>query len=167
MPRGYEKHFMRFELWIPVAVSAGFFAWLQKFGGAATIDLWMQNNRAELYGTVAGILGTLLGFVITVVSIILALWSDAALQLLRESGHGKQLWAVMKSCMRWLAFATVMALILMIFDRDGAMKPKLLSIGVATLLVSSLRVARTVWILERIIGAISSAPGQPPPTAPA
>ena len=155
MPDWYERRFMLLELFWPAALSAALYVWMRNFGGGTTLDTWLQGNRGEIYGTLASILGTLLGFVITVVSLLLAVWSHDALKFLRDAGQSENIWMVMKSCMRWLGAGTLLALAALVFDRDGAVKPLLFCVTTGAVLVAVLRVTRTVWIFEAVISQLT------------
>jgi hypothetical protein len=52
-----------------LAAGGSFVVWERAFGGHTMVDGVLQGNRGSVYGALASILGALLGFVITVLSI--------------------------------------------------------------------------------------------------
>jgi hypothetical protein len=157
----YSQRFMWLEFAIAVTGALAFVVWGEWYSGWRMINQVLDGNRSAVYGTAAGILGTLLGFVITVTSILLALWPEAALKLLRESGHGETLAVLMKSCMRWLAAATGAALLALLFDRDRVAQPALVYLVVLSVSIAIVRVARTIWVLENVVRIVMRR--RPPP----
>jgi hypothetical protein len=95
--------------------------------------------------------GSLLGFSITAVSIVLGYAASEKLLIVRKSKHYQDLWNVFKSAIRVLALATVVALLGLIFDKNDQPLNFLVYSNVFTVILSSFRVARCVWVLENII----------------
>jgi hypothetical protein len=144
--------------------AAGFVVWTERFGGLATVDRVLQDNRAAVYGALASIFGSLLGFVIATISIVVAFDALPRLRIVRESATYDTLWKVFTSAIRWLGGATVGALLALVLDRGGGLGRLALYIAVGTGAIAVLRVWRCVWVLEKLVGIIVS---RPPRTAPA
>jgi hypothetical protein len=126
------------------------------------LDGLLQQNRPAIYQALASILGALLGFVITAISIVLAFAGMDRLELLRGSPHYGTLWSVFTQTTWILALATVCALAALILDRDAAPNRLALYLCLLTALLSAVRIARCVWVLEQLIGIIvQPLPGQP------
>ncbi len=154
----YEAHFMRNEVLIGLVAAVIFATWSYGFNGAASVNRLLSQNRAQLYGTLASIAASLLGFVIAAVTILLTLWPMKTLTLLKESNHGDTLWVLMKSAMRWLALSTAACLVSLMLDRDGAPEPALLDLTFFVLAVTVFRIIRTIWVLERVIDIVTRRP---------
>jgi hypothetical protein len=69
----------------------------------------LDSQRGTVYGTLASIFGSLLGFVITTVSIVIAFATHERLAIVRASEHYPTLWKVFMSSIRVLGIATVVA----------------------------------------------------------
>lgn len=118
----------------------------------------LDDNRTAVYGALSSIFASLLGFTIAAVAIVLSFANSDRLAFVRDSEHYPTIWETFKSCVRWLAIATAMSLVALIVDRNGLpMLPVALIVFYATL-VGVARVGRTIWILELLIGIITSRP---------
>ncbi len=115
----------------------------------------VHGNRGQIYGTLASIFGSLLGFAITALSVVLGFSSSERLKILRVSKYYKQLWDVFTSGIRVLGFTTILWLLALFFDREAAPKPFLLVLCLAISFLAILRLARCVWVLERIVEVLT------------
>ena len=115
----------------------------------------LQGNRATLYGTIASIWGSLLGFVITSTSIVLGFSTSDRLAVVRESTEYPTLWKTFSSTIWALALATLVALACLVFDRDNSPSRWLAIPFAFVLLLALLRISRTIWALENIIALVT------------
>ncbi|MBA2725550.1 MAG: hypothetical protein H0U53_06135 [Actinobacteria bacterium] len=135
-----------------VAVGVVVAVWIYRLNGEGDIDRLLKGNRSAIYGAVAGIFGSLLGFVIATLSIIVALGSLERLKVVRESKQYPVLWKTLQAAIRALGFGTAAALAALVFDRDrDPQHGVFVVLAFATTLVT-LRLARAIWILERVLG---------------
>jgi hypothetical protein len=155
----WERRFLPLELLTAALLTAGFIIWYYRTGGALQIEEVLNSNRSEVYGSLAGVFGALLGFVITAVSIVLGYAENDRLKIVRNSPYYGTLWEVFKSTMKWLAAATIVALLGLIFDRDNSPVPALLFLTVLASLIAALRVSRSIWVLENIIRIVTKPRG--------
>ena len=147
----WKERFLLFEGGIALLVSVGFAVWYWGFGGASATSGLLSGNRAALYGTVASISGSLLGFVITVTSIVIGISASERLAVIRESKQYPMLWRTFIATIRALALSTIIALLCLLLDRDAAPHTWVVIALVLVVLLSLLRLARTIWVLEHII----------------
>lgn len=159
MPRFWRRHFLVVEGMIAVVLTVAFGVWYWRFGGAASVAALLSGNRSALYGTTASISGSLLGFVITATSIVLGFSASDRLAVIRESDQYPVLWRTFSATIRALAFATIMSLLCLLLDRDTAPFSILVIPLILAVLLSLLRIARTIWVLEHIILLVT----RPPP----
>lgn len=148
-----RRHF----LWSDLAVCAGLCAvggwWLSK-SGWASVNSAMLGNRAAVYGALASISGSLLGFVITSVSIVLGF--HERLGVLAASKAYSQLWDIYRSATRWLSTATLFALAALVFDRDTMpFRPVFVACAVSSL-VAAMRIARCIWALHLVTDIVTA-----------
>lgn len=153
-PSWWRKHFLLVELLIAIALTAMLIIWSVSWGGHQVLLNLVKGNRATIYGALASLFGSLLGFSITAMSIILGFTSSDRLAILRSSSHYKDLWAVFTSAIRFLGITTVLALIGLVFDREAVQRPYIFiaCVGLSGLCV--LRMARCLWVLERIVAIL-------------
>jgi hypothetical protein len=111
----------------------------------------LQHSHATVYGALLSLFGSLLGFVIAAIAIALPFASDKRLVIIRESAQNITLWKLFFSGTRALAFATLVALIALIFDRDEKPRPFLIPIVFYAVALASVRLFRVVWALEWIV----------------
>ena len=154
----WGKNFLFAELLLSVAIAAAFHVWLYEFGGVNVVSETIDGNRAAVYGALASILGSLLGFAITAESIVLGLSGSQSLSLLRKSFHYKTLWRVFISSIRSLSFATAAALFGLVLDRDNHPWYQILTANVFASSLAAVRLFRCIWVLENIVDLIAKAP---------
>lgn len=153
--QAYRAHFLGAEFVLAVLLWGAFLFWAHRLSGYQDIDALLQGNRGAIYGALVSLFGTLLGFSIATVSIILGLVDSKRLNVLRESTHYPTLWRVFNSSNRALGIATVASLVGLVMDKDGAPCHLILDLVVFLMLLSGFRVARCVWILENVIHLIT------------
>ena len=74
---------MACEAGAALIVFLAFALWQQTAGGSAYVDTVLKGDRAVLYGTLAAIFGSLLGFVIATIAIVLTLTQSDRFAILR------------------------------------------------------------------------------------
>jgi NhaP-type Na+/H+ or K+/H+ antiporter len=99
--------------------------------------------------------GSLLGFSITAISIVIGYASSDKLAIVRNGKHYQDLWNVFKSAMIVLALATIFALLGLIFDRNPDPINYFLYINIFTIILAFFRVARCIWVMNNIISIVS------------
>ena len=154
----WRKHFLGVEAGIVIVLTILFATWFFLFGGAPHVSALMQNNRGNIYRTTATISGSLLGFSMAVMAIVLGFSSSDHLAIVRDSKHYATLWKTFFQTIWCLGGLTVTALICLIWDKDclpvsWLVIPFLLFVGLCVV-----RVTRTIWTLERLIGIIIKPP---------
>jgi hypothetical protein len=153
-PKWWKKHFLRVEFLIGVLASAAFAVWTYKGGKDVLLQL-EHSNRGAIYSALASLFGSLLGFAITAMSIVMGFISSDRLTIIRRSAHYKDLWAVFTSAIRFLGVTTIASLVGLIFDREGVQRPYLFVICISLSFLCALRVARCLWVLERIVSVLT------------
>ena len=154
----WRRHFLGIEALVAVVLAVAFGVWFAFCGGTSFIDEFTHENRTDIYTTTAGIAGTLLGFSITAVSLILTFISSERLAILRGSPAYRVLWKTFFQTIGVLGLLTITSLVCLIVDKDGA--PAVwfaipLSFYFFSMILSVLRFYRVVWILERIVNLLT------------
>jgi hypothetical protein len=132
--------------------------WCSFFGGARQVDELMHGARIGLYGTLGAIFGSLLGFVIATLTILLGFAESVRLKGLRSSDFYPVLWRTLLSATKWLAVATLAAVAALVVDRDGAQNLGAFYACVFSSLVAALRLARSIWILQNVVALVTGPP---------
>ena len=158
LPQWWRSYFLDIELGIALLVTVAFVAWAQCFDGYLEIERVLATNRGRLYGTLASIFAGFLGFPITAKSIVLGFSATDKLTIVRESSHYPTLWKVFRATIRSLGFATVVSLVGLVFSEDSMSVRWILYVAFGAFVLSSLRIIRTVWVLENVVGLLVAEP---------
>ena len=151
MPTAWERHFVRNEFVLATIAALALAIWATWFGGAASLQGMLQDNRAALYGAVASIAGALLGFLITTVALLQGIVAAEGFRRLRASDQYPTLWRVFHLAIRVLAVACALSLIALLVDRDAKPVPVMFYLVVWAAVESALLITRGIWVLERVL----------------
>lgn len=155
LPKWWRTNFLHVELGLALVCCLAFIGWAHFCGGGTIVDETLKGNRGAVYGALASIFGSLLGFAITAVSIVLGFSTTERLAVVRESKHYPTLWKVFTATIRTLGLATVVALLGLILDRDSSPIKAVLYLTVFASILGALRLARCVWVLENVITLVT------------
>ena len=150
-----ELHFLGLGMVYSILATCAFAAYLYIFKGTIAVDHILQDNRSAVYGTLATIFGSLLGFVITVLSIIIGYSTNAKFEFLKKTKHYKTLWAVLMKTIWALSLATGYMIIGLVFDRDNSTHDVILCLSIYPLALVFFRLKRCIWVLEKVIEIIT------------
>lgn len=156
VPQWWKTHFLMAEFGLALLLAAGFYVWVERYNGSGIVNSTLTGNRSAVYGTLASITGSLLGFVLATVSIVFGFATHERLAVVRESPHYMTLWKVFTSSIRWLGVATVFLLTGLLLDRDTSPTRLVMHLCVLVFLLAIFRLARCVWVLEKVIGLVTS-----------
>ena len=152
----WHGHFLGIEAVVAIVPGVALATWLVGYGGDLHVDQFMDSNRANIYRTTAGISGTLLGFSIAAVSLVLNSASSPRLSLVRNSRHYPVLWKTFLQTTKSLGALTVISLVCLTWDRESSPQTWLVVPFCFLLTLSILRLFRVVWILEQIITIVTA-----------
>ena len=158
--RWWDREFFEIEREIPLAIAGAVLVLVYGFEMEATITKWLGADRSGLYQAIAAVAGSLLGFSITAVAIVIGFAQSPQLAVVRRSNNYELLWQVFQSGIRWLGLTTALAIMALVVDRKD--EPHLLFAVVVFYsgMVAAGRVARTIWILERTIAILVANRGE-------
>jgi hypothetical protein len=157
--RFWSRHFLWCELVAVGIVTAAFVVWSLRYGGEQHVLQFMEDRRGAIYGVLAGIFGSLLGFAIAAEAIVLSLSGSDKLSIVRNSKHYPTLWRVFRWTIRTLAVATVAAVLALVLDRDKAPWMLWLYVCAGFALLAAAQLARTIWVLEQVVSTVSAKKG--------
>ena len=110
-----------------------------------------DEKRAALYGAVASIAGSLLGFAIAAITIVLTVVQMPKLRMVRDSKYYSSLWSTFQSAIWWLFAATICGFLGIALDSEVAPHLWVSATASGVALVAGLRVLNAIWILEQIV----------------
>jgi len=151
----WGRHFLALEFWFSVVAALGVLLIVEHQGYQGALLAMLRGCRSTLYSTVASIAGSLLGFVITAASVILAFANTEHLAVLRQSAHYPTIWRTFISTIRALAVLTGVAVAAIVLDRDETPRQWVLYLVAWGCLYGLLRMLRCVWIFEAIIQIVT------------
>lgn len=146
----YYKHFRGYELiisFVTVGVLVAIFSGL----GFSYVDSKLAEIYKPLYAVIAPIAGSLLGFVITGISILLAFGDTGRLVYLKKSPHYKEVYRVYLSTIKYLGILTIVSITALIFNSTIFWRIPLFCIILWGVIISGLRLYRCFWVLHHIV----------------
>lgn len=152
----WERHFLRFEFVLAVVLGVTFVFWGEPLLSTAGLAPSSLDARRTIYGALASLFGSLLGFVITAVSIAIAFASSDRLSIVRESRHYGDLWRVFTASIKSLGLATVVALVGLVADGKPWTSAAIGYLMFFSSVLATFRVIRCVWVLEKIVGLVTA-----------
>jgi len=155
LPSWWRRHFLWAELCLALIVTLAFFLWCDHFGGWIPVIDVLKDNRSAIYQTATSIFGSLLGFVIAALSLLISLSGSPSLKLVQESSHYPTLWKTFATANRALSLATVASFLALIFDRDSSPSRLIFFAVFYSAMLAALRMARCVWILEQVVRVVA------------
>ncbi len=159
-----DRHFRAITIWVSflfgimfaILYVRGSFGPLTFSGRAEPfIDELLQNNRSTLYGTLASINGSLLGFSITITSIIFGLSSTTRMLQLQKFSVYRELWLTLTETAKTLGMSTLISLGCLLFDREHAQNQWFVVALLPATMLSIAYLCRTLWILENVIALVT------------
>lgn len=145
-----KSHMLASDTIIVVILLASIALVVHLCGTTPTILETLNGNRPQTYSAVASIAGSLLGFVITAVSIIAAFAGMPRFSMLRNAAQFTAIFHVFFDAIYWLAAATTIALVALVFDTDKSPVASLSLMSLVIFGITTARVWRCVWILQRL-----------------
>ncbi|MCP1309255.1 hypothetical protein [Paenibacillus tyrfis] len=148
----YDKYFLFMELLLSIVVSVIILWVINKYSLQGEVMNVLKGSRSALYGAIAGVAGSLLGFVITGLSILLVTGNSSGMNALRSSKYYQQIFKVFLNTSKYLGLLVVLSLVSLIIDRDTAPLFELNMIVLWGVIIVTFRILRCLWVLENIIG---------------
>lgn len=155
----YGEHFLRFELIISVLLAGIiilFFEVISPIEKVALID-WVNNNHQTVFPLLATISATLLGFIITGISVIIAFFQTDSKKMKKIEERPevmRQIFDTYFSSIVYLALTVILCVIILTVN-DG-LRIVLTYAIIWAVIISSFRIWRSVWALKNIVEIIIS-----------
>ncbi len=140
------KHFMASQ-----TITSLLFFIILYFSSTTSLYETLKGNRAAIYGAFAAIFGSLLGFVLTSMSVILTTLDQPRMRAFRNTSHYHTLWKVFTATIQALAVACLASLLALIFDRDTSPNHFLLCLSASTAFLACLFLWNCVRLLEAVV----------------
>jgi len=146
----YRRNFLFVDLLLAVVIGIAFFASAELFWGRDEMREFLKGSRQATYTAIASTGGSLLGFVLTAVSIVLIIGSSPALQVVKDAGHLPTIYRIFFQTILWLAVATIWAFVGLLADTDTSPRALITYFMVFFFCLVGFRIYRCVWILREV-----------------
>lgn len=151
LKRLWLKNFLIFEFGLSVVLVILLILTVQCFYLNDIVAHTFMGVKTSFYATVAQIEGSLLGFVIAGVSILLTMSESPAMIILKKSPFFRTIFEVFTSSAKYFALSTIISLVAMVSDKDDSLNMALMYLVIWCIIITILRLARCLWILDKII----------------
>jgi cell division protein FtsW (lipid II flippase) len=153
LSENYQNNFLTYEFIISLLVSALAIYLIQYYWSAKEIQDWMFYNKSMFYTLLATISGTLLGFIVTGISVIMSLSESPKLETAKKSTQFKKIFVVYFNTIKYLAFTVILSIIGFLVNNDS-INTYLLYALIILVVISAFRVYRSIWVLKNIVDII-------------
>lgn len=130
-------------------------AWILWFGGAVPLSDLLSGNRATLYSTLAQICASLMGLIITAVSVILLYATNGRLSLVSSHGRFPELVRVFLQTIASLGVAALLSLVALVGDKEKSPAPLLFCLCLIALAWVAGNVVRCLLLFDRIVDLVT------------
>ncbi len=144
----YEKYFLFFDFFISSIVFFTLRYLIQKIFNCK-IETFLTNND-KVYSDLFTSGLTLLGFLITGISIIIGFLMNDKLSKLRQTKHPKTIIKIYKSAIFWTFIFSLCSFIGM-FNTNAKVQEILLLAICFSIFITIIRIFRCIWILSKLI----------------
>ncbi len=154
--RVHRRHFLGMDFCLAVFLTCLVVLWSYALNGASVIEDIPPKDRAVIYRTtaIAGI--SLLGFSLTVTSIVVGLAPSERLGILRGSKHYLVLWKTFSQTIYAFGSLSIAAFICLLFDREDNPMPCLGILLTFFVLLSVLRLHQSIQLLQSLVRIVAS-----------
>lgn len=149
----YHNNFLRYELIISLVLGVLVICLIHNYWSEKDIQDWMLNNKAMFYSLLATISGTLLGFIITGISVIMSLSESPKLETAKKSTQFKKIFVVYFNTINYLAYTAILSIIGFLMNNEF-INTYLLYVSIILVIISAFRVYRSIWVLKNMVDII-------------
>ncbi len=148
----YRLHFLFYETIVAFAVAFVSILLSEHIFGYEQVVNAIVLSRPSLYPLVAQISGTLLGFAITAVSIIISLTDKGIFEEFRRSNHFGDLYKIYFSTIKWLGANTALSIAGVFVSSVADLY--FFFVFLFFSITSVLRLWRTIWVLINLVDIV-------------
>lgn len=149
----WRRYFLLAEGGTVILMTVFFAVWLYLRDGAKVFIHVGMADSLTVASALMGVFGSLLGFILASITFLFGIVDRESFRVLRASHSYPDHWAIFASALRACAFASLTSLCGLIAVWLGSLPLWLLVAMFATIAWSIARVARVVWVLQKMIEA--------------
>lgn len=147
----WSRSFLMYEGLVAIAGAAAMASILAYYENALDVENLDKPQLLSIIAILASLYGSMLGFLLAVMTLLYGAVDQSRFMLLRKSKRYANLWGVFRSAIRSCAIsliASVLSLIWIWLKRPGV---GILIITSGFFILVVVRMARVVWILEKLM----------------
>ena len=140
--------------WCVCGLLVAYVIWFICLGGDDATTRAIGTDLSFVYGTIATVVGSLLGFSIAATALLISMERRESVAPILETVGYKEVKRVFVKASRWLAYATVSGIVSVVLENDkgvGAVQGLPYLVFVAGNVFAVYWVARMVWALEKVM----------------
>jgi len=160
LPDLYKKNFLEIEGIIALAVVIVLYIILLIFLTPDQFNTLVTNTQSKVYPVISIGAITLLGFIITGISILITFTEIPALKPLKTSPQYTNLFKIYFSAIKHLGVLTLVSIVGMLISYS-LVSQIIFYLVILFIITSILRIWRCLWVLERFIRIIQVASSHP------
>jgi hypothetical protein len=122
---------------------------------------FLTGRRQDLYAVVVGVHTTMLGFALATLTVVLGYAQSPRFQVLRDSRWFGALFSVFTNALRAFALAFAVALLALLFDRDGRPEHLLTALVGGTTVTALASLVHLLSVLEKVVHIVITNPARP------
>ncbi len=146
----YDRYRLLCDFVCVACVSAISIYLVEKYWSRDAFSDSLKGNRQAIYSAVISTAGSMLGFVLATVSIIVGYIQMPRFKLLRESRHHDTLYEVYFTAVYALALLTACGFVALFLDQDTAPRAPVTYAVFSLCLLCTVRVFRCIQVLKRV-----------------
>ena len=155
----WQQHFLGAEAVSAIIVSTGITISLWLPTTEPMIEAQLADSRTDVYRTIATMSGALLGFSMTISTLVLGYWDSQRIRLIREHPQRRhELWTTLIQSTWFLALLALSSIVAMILDKDTAPSKYAMIPFLYFFSLAIARLARAIWIIQGIVKIVSAGP---------
>ncbi|MFF0378957.1 hypothetical protein [Actinoplanes missouriensis] len=128
----------------------------------AFIEEVLNDNRGDLYPAIVGLEGTILGFVLAALTIVLGYSQAPRFEILRKSRHWQSIFRTYIRSVKWTGLALVAAILGLVFDRNNAPNPVISIVVASTGAGATFWLWRVLFVTEGVVKVVANSKERPP-----
>lgn len=122
----------------------------------------LNDNRGDLYPAIVGLEGTILGFVLAALTIVLGYSQAPRFETLRKSKHWQSIFRTYIRSVKWTGLALIAAITGLIFDRNNAPNPAISIVVASSGLAATFWLWRVLFVTEGVVKVVVNSKDRPP-----
>ncbi|MEU8232839.1 hypothetical protein AB0C12_24935 [Actinoplanes sp. NPDC048967] len=121
------------------------------------IHEYLAGRRGDVYPAIVGLEGTILGFVMASLTIVIGYASAPRFEILRGTRHWAAIFRSYTIASKWTAVALIYGLVALFADTDDAPNSPLALMLMLSALLAAVRLARVLYITEKVVKVVVNA----------